>query len=164
MTANSSAELGIKIQDELGPSGFIEIPVSELKKRLKELGYRFYRIRAEYIVEAREYSDEIKDIITEFSDSQEAREWLVNNVKGIGYKEGSHFLRNVGREDLAILDRHVLRILEDWDVIECVPKTLTRNRYLSIEEEVKKLADKIQLPPGEIDLYLWYMATGRILK
>lgn len=164
LTANSSAQLGIDIQKELGAKGFIELPPSNLQEKLKELGHRFYRTRAEYIVEAREYSDRIKDIITDFSDPFDARKWLIDNVKGIGYKEGSHFLRNVGYERPMILDRHILRVLDEWSVIEQVPKTLTKNRYLAIENKVKKLADKIQLTPAEIDLYIWYMDTGKVLK
>ncbi len=130
LTANSSAKLGIEIQDSLGIQGFIELPLSRLQRRLKELGHRFYRTRAEYIVENRGYSDRIKGIIKDFSCPEEARKWLAENVKGIGYKEGSHFLRNVGYEDLMILDRHILRIVDRFRVIDHIPKTLTRKRYL----------------------------------
>lgn len=164
LTANSSAQLGIDIQKELGAKGFIETPLPDLQEKLKELGHRFYRTRAEYIVEARQYSDTIKNIITDFSGSFDARGWLVDNVKGIGYKEGSHFLRNVGYKNPMILDRHILRILDEWNVIEQVPKTLTKNRYLAIENKVKKLADELQITPAEVDLYIWYMDTGKVLK
>lgn len=164
LTANSSAELGMKIQNEIGMDGFISLPAPELEDRFRELGHRFYRTRAEYIVENRKYSDSIKDFVTGFSDFHESRNWLVSNVMGIGYKEGSHFLRNVGYKDPVILDRHILRILEERDVIDCIPKTLTSKRYLSIEEEVEELAGKVGLSPAALDLYLWYMETGKILK
>lgn len=164
LTANSSAKLGIEIQNKVGTRGFIELPPSELEATLKKLGHRFYRTRAEYIVEDRQYSDNIKKIVTDFSKSRDAREWLAENVKGIGYKEGSHFLRNVGYENLMILDRHVLRILDEWNVIDQVPKTLTRKRYLSIEGQVEDLAENVNLNLAEIDLYIWYMDTGKILK
>ncbi len=72
-------------------------------------------------------------------------------------------MRNVGYENIMIV-RHTLRILNEWNVIECVPDTLTRKRYLSIEEKVESLADEVSLDLGEIDLYLWYLATGGILK
>lgn len=164
LTANSSAELGMKIQERIGVGGFISLPASELEDRIRELGHRFYRTRAEYIVENRRYSDSIKDIVTGFSNSHEARSWLVANVRGSGYKEGSHFLRNVGYKNPVILDRHILRILEKRDVIDCIPRTLTAKRYLSIEKEVEELASRVRLPPAALDLYLWYMETGQILK
>lgn len=164
LTANFSAQGGIDIQNELGAEGFIELSPDELEKRLKELGHRFYRTRAGYIVEAREYSDCLKTVITRFTNPREAREWLVENVKGIGYKEGSHFLRNVGYENLMILDRHILRIIDDEGVIEKIPKTLTRKRYLKIEGEVEELASRVNMNLGVLDLYLWYMCAGEILK
>ncbi|MBO8182061.1 MAG: N-glycosylase/DNA lyase [Archaeoglobus sp.] len=161
LTANSSAEVGIRIQNELGYEGFAELSERELAIRLKELGYRFYNVRAGYIVKAREYLD-IKDRIHGLN-AREAREWLVNNVKGIGYKEASHFLRNTGNLELAILDRHILRILEKNGIIE-VPNSLTRKKYLEIEQKFLKLAGKLRIQAGELDLYLWYLSTGKVLK
>ena len=93
-----------------------------------------------------------------------AREWLVENVKGLGYKEASHFLRNVGYKQLAILDRHILRLLEEDGFIEEVPKSLGRKRYLEIEKKFEGIAGKIGMTAAELDLYMWYMKTGKVLK
>ncbi len=164
LTANSSAQLGIDIQEEMGSRGFIDLPLSDLRDRLEELGHRFYNTRAEYIVENREFSDNIKSIVTSFSSSRAAREWLVENVMGIGYKEGSHFLRNVGYGNVMIVDRHILRILCRECILEEEPNTLTKKRYLNIEEKVEDLADRTNLSLAEVDLYLWYIETGKILK
>ncbi len=164
LTANSTARLGIEIQEELGPEGFASLPEEELQEKLNELGHRFYRTRAGYIVRARKYSNSIKEIITDILDPKEKRRWLVENIKGIGYKEGSHFLRNVGYKTLMILDRHVLRVVDDWGVIDEIPKTLTKKRYLSIEKKIENLAEEVGVPLGEIDLYIWYMDTGEVLK
>lgn len=162
LTANSTAKLGIKIQMELG-GGFLTIPEEELRGRLKELGHRFYNKRSEFITSARKFS-RIKDIATKFSDVRLAREWLVENVEGIGYKEASHFLRNVGFDGVAILDRHILTLMREYKLIEQVPGTLTKRRYLEIEEKLKGLAEKVDLSLAELDLYLWYMKTGEVLK
>jgi N-glycosylase/DNA lyase len=162
LTANSTAKLGLKIQGELG-DGFMTLPVGELTRRLKILGHRFYNKRAEFIVSARKYS-RIKDIITEFPETQQAREWLVENVYGIGLKEASHFLRNVGYDGVAILDRHILALLQENGIIKEAPKTLTRRRYLEIEELFKDLARKVNLSPAELDLYMWCMKTSCVLK
>lgn len=160
LTANSSAELGIKIQNEIG-EGFLTLSEEELAAKLKLLGHRFYNVRAKYIVSARKF-ERIKEIVT-IMDPFEAREWLVDTIKGIGYKEASHFLRNVGYLDFAILDRHILRIMSEYGLIE-IPKSLSRKRYIEIEEVFKELARKVSLRPGELDLYLWYMKTGKVLK
>jgi len=160
LTANSSAELGMKIQKEIG-DGFLKLSEQRLEKKLKELGHRFYNTRAKYIVEARKFG-RIKDVVTAM-DSLEAREWLVKNVRGIGYKEASHFMRNVGYLDFAILDRHILRIMSNYGLIE-MPKSLSRKRYLKIEEIFKGVAERVKMKPGELDLYLWYMRTGKVLK
>jgi N-glycosylase/DNA lyase len=161
LTANSSAEMGIKIQRELGAYGFLTLNEEELRQRLKDLGYRFYNVRAKYIVEARKYQN-IKDIVQSY-EPFDAREWLVKNIKGLGYKEASHFLRNVGYFDFAILDRHILRVMHDYGLIE-LPKSITRRKYLEIEGVFKDLAANVRMSAGELDLYIWYMRTGKVLK
>ncbi|AIY89578.1 N-glycosylase/DNA lyase [Geoglobus acetivorans] len=165
LTANSSAELGIKIQNEIG-DGFLYLSEGELEKELKRLGHRFWRTRAEFIVRARKFS-RIRDIVVDSIESSgviEAREWLVKNIKGIGYKEASHFLRNVGYFDLAILDRHILAVMHKYGILDEIPKTLTKKRYLEIEQKFVEIADLAGMKPGILDLYVWYMRTGRVLK
>jgi len=93
----------------------------------------------------------------------EAREWLVRNIKGLGMKESSHFLRNVGYKNLAILDRHILNIMKDEGIIE-KPKSLTRKKYLEIEEKFNKMAKGFNMSPAELDLHMWCMKTGEVLK
>lgn len=76
-TANSSAEMGIKVQKAL--HGKIhKIDRKLLSNELKKLGYQFYNKRAEYIHKAKKWI-KVKKIISEFKDEQEAREWLVKN-------------------------------------------------------------------------------------
>ena len=164
LTANSSAHMGLKIQEKLGIDGFLNLPTSELASQLKSLGYRFYNLRASFISEARKYAHNIRTVIMRFPTTYEARDWLVRNIKGIGYKEASHFLRNVGIFDFAILDRHILRTLLAYNIIGNTPKTLTRKRYLLIEEKFVELSKKVKISPGLLDLYIWYMNTGEILK
>jgi len=88
---------------------------------------------------------------------------LVKNVKGLGYKEASHFLRNTGKKNLAIIDFHIIDLLERHRLIE-KPKTISKARYLEIEDVLRKLGTKAGLNQSELDLYLWYMETGKVLK
>ena len=162
LTANYSAEGGIRIQRAIG-DGFITLPKEELEGRLRELGHRFPKARAEYIVEARKLLPKLKDILSSFRDERSLREWLAKNVRGLGYKEASHFLRNIGYKNLAIIDYHIVDVLVRYGIIER-PKTLTRRKYLEIESILEKIAERTGLTLGELDLYLWYMETGKVLK
>jgi len=93
----------------------------------------------------------------------DALEWLVKNVKGFGMKVASHYLRNVGKPEHAILDFHIINLLEKEGLIKR-PKTLTVKKYLEIEKVLYKVAREVNLPMGELDFYLWYIETGKVLK
>lgn len=162
LTANFSAERSIKIQDEIGEE-FLTLEEPELAKRLRELGHRYPNTRARYIVEARKYKDSLKNIIRSFGNGYELREWMVKNIKGIGYKEASHFLRNIGYENLAIIDFHIFDILIKHGMIKN-SKTLTKRRYLEIENTLRRIAKRLNLSLAELDLYLWFSETGKVLK
>ncbi|MBS3816000.1 MAG: N-glycosylase/DNA lyase [Candidatus Thermoplasmatota archaeon] len=140
---------------------------SEIADEIKRV--RFRHNKSEYLVEAREkFLDDdfsLREKLKEFDDPKEARRWIVDNIKGLGLKESSHFLRNIGyTQDLAILDRHILKNLEELDVIEEVPKTLTKKRYLEIEEKMKRFSKEVEIPLGHLDLVLWHEETGHIFK
>lgn len=162
LTANSTAEGGLRIQREIG-SGFRSLGRDELAARLRSMGYRFPNTRAGYIVEDRALCGSLLTTIRGFRSSLQAREWLVENVKGFGQKEASHFLRNIGFKDVAIIDRHILRFLSGVELIE-MPKSLGRRRYLSIERLLQAIARRLGITLAELDLVLWYMMTGRVLK
>ena len=163
LTANSSAKLGISIQKTIGPEGFLRLPEDELTRLLRRLGHRFSERRANFIVRAREFSS-IKDIVINFTGEMQARDWLVENVMGLGYKEASHFLRNVGYDDIAILDRHVHRTMCENKMINEIPRGLTRRKYLEIESKLRNLGAQLGMPLSKLDLYIWYMKTGYVLK
>ena len=143
----------------------------EANKIVKELsGVRFKYRKAEYIIEARKLFTingriSIRPKMKRFDEIKGAREWLVQNVKGIGYKEASHFLRNIGLGDnLAILDRHILKNLHLLGLIEEIPSSLSRKMYFEIESKMKKFASKINIPTNQLDLVLWFKETGEIFK
>ncbi|HUI39570.1 MAG TPA: N-glycosylase/DNA lyase [Methanothrix sp.] len=130
-------------------------------------GVRFHQRKAEYICRAREMFSKVplRSTLNEFSSSFAAREWLVKNVLGLGYKEASHFLRNIGLgEDLAILDRHILKNLLLLGVIDEVPASLSRSSYLEIERRMTEFSKAVGIPMGHLDLLLWYKEAGEIFK
>lgn len=80
-------------------------------------------------------------------------------------KEASHFLRNIGFKNYAVIDFHIVDVLVKNDLIEKPKsKSLTSKKYLEIEEVLRKLAKETKTNLGELDLYLWYHETGKILK
>jgi N-glycosylase/DNA lyase len=131
---------------------------------------RFHNNKAAYIVRARtkffpEGKGELKASLDRLPSPREARAWLVEEVDGLGLKEASHFLRNIGRgEDLAILDRHILRNLMRHRVVGRVPKTLTSKRYLAIEARMHAFAKAVDISVGVLDLLWWSRQTGEIFK
>ncbi len=131
---------------------------------------RFKNNKTQYILEARRLFTkdgkiQTKSLISGFSKNTEAREWFVDNVKGMGYKEASHFLRNIGSgKNIAILDRHILKNLRLLRVIDEIPASLSRREYLRIEQKMIKFTKKIKIPMEHLDLVLWYKETGEIFK
>ncbi|WP_448516960.1 N-glycosylase/DNA lyase [Pseudothermotoga sp.] len=162
LTANWSAKGGMKAQQLIGVEGFVNTSEEDLTEILTQLHHRYPRARASYIVKNRWLVHRLKPLLS--SPPTEAREWLVKNALGIGYKEASHFLRNVGVEDLAILDRHVLSLMRDYGLIDSVPKSLTKQRYLSLEALLKEEARSFGETPGKFDLYLWYFVKKTVEK
>jgi N-glycosylase/DNA lyase len=122
---------------------------------------RFHRNKARYILEARKKMELLKNIP---KDPKEAREYLVKNIKGLGYKEASHFLRNIGYRGLAILDRHIINSLYELGAIKSKDIPKSRKKYLELEEKMKEFSRKIGIDMDELDLLLWSMKTGKILK
>ena len=141
----------------------------QISKELRNSGVRFHKNKAKYIIEARKIftHDGKIDIRNKLNnDTAEAkREWLVKNVKGLGYKEASHFLRNIGLGfELAILDRHIMKNLIKYGVVDEIPECLSRKCYLSLEEKLKKFSERVGIPLAELDLLFWSEETGEIFK
>lgn len=105
---------------------------------------------------------QIQDLNLEYE--IEVRNWLAENIKGFGLKEASHFLRNIGFFNFAILDRHILKFLYKHGILPEVPKTLTKSRYLEIEKILMDFGKKLNLNMAELDVYLFYIDSGRICE
>jgi N-glycosylase/DNA lyase len=131
---------------------------------------RFQNNKAKFLVAAREKFSlngklNIKNKLKSFDDIKELRKWIIDNIKGIGYKEAGHFLRNIGLGlNLAILDRHILKNLKFYGAIDEIPETLTVRKYLEIEEQMVDFCNRIKIPMAHIDLLFWAMQTGGIFK
>ncbi len=133
--------------------------------------HRYPRARAGYIVASRDFLEQhcqmkLREKLESFTDDMERRDWLVKEkgLKGLGYKEASHYLRNIGYKGYAILDKHILRSLAELKYIEEPTPPSTRTKYLATENKLKNLANDLKIDFDEMDLVLWSLKTGEILK
>lgn len=168
-TAGASARMGLRSIEAVRPllqSG----THAEMTAALSGV-HRYPVARPGYIIVTREYLSEdcgmrLRERLQSFSDPLERRDWLARErrIKGLGYKEASHYLRNIGIRGYAILDKHVLRSLAELGIIESPQPPTTRARYLDTEQRMKKFASDIRIDFEELDLVLWSMKTGEVLK
>ena len=131
---------------------------------------RFHNTKSRYIVAARKlFTDNsgrlrLKERL-HHHDSLVLREWLVNNIRGLGYKEAGHFLRNIGMGDnIAILDRHILKNMVRYGIVRDYPKTLSKKSYLELERKLRRFSAQVGIPMAELDLLFWSQETGEIFK
>lgn len=168
-TAGASARMGMRSVEavrHLLEGGSEEELAAALQSR-----HRYPNSRSGYIAVTREYlradcGMRLRERLEGFSDPLERRDWLARErrIKGLGYKESSHFLRNVGFSGYGILDKHILRSLAELRVIASPVPPTTRARYLETEERLKRFAQDVGIDFDELDLVLWSMKTGEILK
>jgi len=138
--------------------------VEEIASTLRRCGVRFHNNKARYIAEAKNHFPQLYEKIRVTSNLFELREFLVKNVKGMGYKEASHFLRNIGFENVAIIDRHIFRYMLENRLISPNFGKLTARKYLTAESRLIRHAKRLGLTPALLDLLVWAVSTGRVAK
>lgn len=168
-TANASARMGLR-SIEAVKAHLLGGTSAELARALTGV-HRFPNARARYIAETRAFLEtdcglRLKEKLDGFTDPLARRDWLAQTreIKGLGYKEASHFLRNVGYRGYAILDKHILNSLAELDVIADPTPPSNRTKYLATEVVLKKFAAAVEVDFDELDLVLWSIKTGEILK
>jgi N-glycosylase/DNA lyase len=170
LTPQSRARAADVAVGNLKEAGFPGKELSFPEMRLALTGVRFPNNKSKFVILARQVflgSDgkiSVRPLLP-LSNPHLSRDWLVKNVKGLGMKEASHFLRNIGYgSELAILDVHVLRRLHKFGVMEKFTQTLSRKTYLEVEKRMALFSKKLGIPLGELDLILWSDGTGEIFK
>ncbi len=170
LTAGSSAKMGMRTVEVLR-----DILQTGTKKELIERagahGVRFWRLRPSYIFATREYLTttcglKLRSLLESFDCPMKRRDFFAGNkaIKGLGYKEASHFLRNIGFTGYAILDKHIVNSLRELGVITKRMRPTTRSGYLEIERRMRRFAREIGIDMDHLDLLLWSRKTGEILK
>lgn len=166
LTSAVGPKVGLRSLDairDILPGGSAE----ELERRLE--GVHKYPEKAYFITHTRDYLEKeyglkLKELVSSFEDRQERRDFfaLNKNIKGLGFTQTSHFLRNIGYTGYAILDRNVVKSLHGLGVIDSGKPPSTRKRYIEIEDRMKALADELGIGLDELDMLLWSIKTGHI--
>jgi len=147
----------------------------ELSKRIylprkKDGSYRKYRfpnIRARNIADAAKtlYQENcgLLWILKNSNSEQEARDFLAKNVQGIGLKEASHFLRNIGySSSLAIIDSPIISFLIE---VEAIPheriKAVTSEMYIRLERILQDMCQSLGLNLSIFDMAIWHYMRGK---
>ncbi|MBK6723291.1 MAG: hypothetical protein IPO41_11675 [Acidobacteria bacterium] len=168
-TGGCSARMGLNSLEAIKPI-LLTADQPELANAL--VGHhRYPNARANYVATSRDFLREqyglkLRKKLQSFDCRLERRDWLVREkgIKGLGYKEASHYLRNIGYKGYAILDKHVLNCLTELKIIDDPKPPNTRLRYLNTEDKLRKLTELTGIDFDELDLVLWSMKTGIILK
>lgn len=164
-TPQSRAASALQVQHKLEAADFKKTyfdPTPILEDRSHYI--RFHNQKAKRLIEMREKYPEIESVLISEKSAVEKRDYLKENVKGIGLKEAAHFLRNIGYRDLAILDRHILNNLLACGATDKVVVPTSAKVYLETEEKFKKLAENTGIPLDHLDLLFWYDKAGEIIK
>jgi N-glycosylase/DNA lyase len=131
---------------------------TEIEHALRETGYRFPKTRARYISEAhRILSDRYADIYSLFltePDEDTIREYIISAFPGIGMKQASMLLRDLGVcENFCVLDVHILSFLAIYSDIQ--ETTLNRRSYREAENHLRKIASAYSTTVENLDLAIW---------
>lgn len=169
LTANTSAKMALNSIEAIRPY-ILEGTVQQISSAIKGK-YIYWNIRPQYIVSTRDYlkkefNFKLKEKILSFKDKQELRDFfaLNKNIKGVGFKEASHFLRNIGFNSYAILDKHIINTLFENKIIEINKRPTSKKQYIELEQKYFEFAELLQIDPDELDLLLWSRKNGQILK
>jgi N-glycosylase/DNA lyase len=126
------------------------------------LGYRFPSLRARQIRQTAESiyfrTLSLRQLLDCSKEPNAVRADFVRIAKGIGPKQASLFLRNIGFGEFAVLDRHVIRFMVMRGLIPSEPRLQTLKHYENVEAVILAYADRISVPIRDLDLAAWIVA------
>ena len=121
--------------------------------------YPFFRVRANQIRRAAERLYSNKESLRKFleGDIRDTRRRLASEVSGLGPKQASLFLRNIGyTTHVAVLDIHVLTYMRWVGLIETPVKSIsTVRKYEALEDSFIEHAYSFGYAPDRFDLAVW---------
>jgi N-glycosylase/DNA lyase len=178
LSSQVSYRLAVAAADDLQEQGILEDisqSTEELQVRLKtilSLGaevegsvvrYRFAHSKAQQLARAlamfRDRHGSIRGFVESVCEAETARRWLIDDVPGLGPKQASMFLRNIGISyDLAVLDRHVLHYMDLQRLQPGVPANPSGlTGYETLENSLRKYASGVGFEVGIVDWSIWFV-------
>ena len=159
-----SSGVGPKIADQCMSAIREKLADGEKDELLERIGaiHKYAENASRYIVFTREYLKKehgflLKSLVSSFEDRVKRRDFFAKNpgIKGLGYMQASHFLRNLGFSGYAILDRNNLASLFELRIIDGMKYPLTKKKYLETESLMTQAAHELGISLDEFDLLLW---------
>ncbi len=164
-TPQSKAANANKVQQKLASSDFLNTKFDPTQLlRDKDHYIRFHNQKAKRLLAAADSFNDVKEILDSNLGTADKRIIISQLVNGLGMKESSHFMRNIGYSGLAILDRHILKNLVLCGLYDAVPKVSSVKQYIGVENEFQHFAEAVGISIDELDLLFWSYETGEILK
>ena len=136
-------------------------PYSQLNIRKKLFRYHYPKLRANHIRRTAGLvygkGDTFKGILSQCHDARVARKRVMERTVGIGPKQASLFLRNIGFSDnLAILDTHVLRYMFILKLTSQSIRNVPRiNDYEIVERKLMHYACQMNHKLSNLDMAIW---------
>lgn len=128
--------------------------------------YRFYNTKASQL--ARSWTiiqaeGGLGSLVDAFDDDRAARKWLVRHLPGLGFKQASMFLRDIGfSQDLAVLDRHTLDYMALVGLRAPGQRYVqTSSQYLGLEDSLRDHASGLGYSLGHLDRAIWVVMRAR---
>lgn len=168
-------DLAIAASDAIAETGFWSCSVASSADGAEQLAgileqpfavhgrhrhYRFPRLRARQLMATRqavEAAGGLKPLLRSFENGEGARHWFIVHAPGMGPKQASMFLRNIGAsDDLAILDRHVIRYMQEVGLWRGRSETISGlQAYQAHETVLRRHARELGHPVGILDWAIW---------
>lgn len=123
--------------------------------------YPFFRMRANQIRQAAERlygcRKSIRAFLEDSRDIRDARRRLASEVSGLGPKQASLFLRNIGYSaHVAVLDIHVLTYMSWVGLTEAPMRSVsTVRKYEVLEDAFIEHANSLGYTPDRFDIAVW---------
>jgi N-glycosylase/DNA lyase len=97
---------------------------------------------------------DLYNYLESFNNEAAAREWITQLFPGLGLKQASMFLRDIGYSfRLCIVDTHIL-----W-YCSCLghpsERPITRKKYVEVEDFVLRQSDNLGVSPNVFDTVVW---------
>lgn len=153
------------LEDPAVSPDILEASLATLLRSPFDLGgglrrYRFPDSRARQLAAAttaiRGEADKLSELLAGFEGVEGARDWFVARAPGLGPKQASMFLRNVGASyDLAVLDRHVINYMIVVGLTGDPAPTRRMADYRRDEAILRNHAAEFGLPVGLLDWAVW---------